>query len=100
MHSYSQQCCKKITGASKNKKLCIFHGQYGVNPYTAYPNIAGQKKIYLIEQLMAFRDSALHGRKKNRKNKRFHRTMSPAVIDLSNKEIEDVADYYSKQSCE
>jgi cytochrome c553 len=91
---------KQLLAPAKTKSCAFCHGQYGVNPYNAYPNIAGQKKIYLIEQLMAFRDSALHGSKKTRKDKRFHRTMSPAVIDLSNKEIEDIADYYSKQSCE
>jgi len=26
--------------------------------------------------------------------------MAPTAIDLSNKDIEDIADYYSKQSCE
>jgi cytochrome c553 len=49
---------------------------------------------------MAFRDTALHGSKKNQNDKRFHRMMSPTAIDLSNKDIEDIADYYSKQSCE
>lgn len=91
---------KSLPAPAKAKRCAFCHGEFGVGPFDAYPNIAGQKKIYLIEQLTAFRDSAVHGSKENRKDKRFHRIMVPAVIDLSATEIEDIADYYSKQSCE
>lgn len=91
---------KSLPAPAKTKRCAFCHGEFGVGPFDAYPNIAGQKKLYLIEQLTAFRDSAVHGSKENRKDKRFHRYMVPAVVDLTALEIEDIAEYYSKQSCE
>lgn len=82
---------------------CQFcHGDRGVNPYTGYPNIGGQNRAYLIEQLKAFRASANHGNVEigKIKDERFHRTMEPSAYDLTDRDIEDIADYYSKQSCQ
>ncbi|MGH6660211.1 MAG: c-type cytochrome [Rhodospirillales bacterium] len=81
---------------------CRFcHGETGVNPYVGYPNIGGQKKTYLVRQLLAFRKSADHGGAVIKKNKdeRFHRMMAPSVYDLKDDEIETLAEYYSRQSC-
>lgn len=81
---------------------CRFcHGETGVNPYLGYPNIGGQKKTYLVRQLLAFRKSADHGGAviKKSKDERFHRMMAPSVYDLEDGEIEVLAEYYSKQSC-
>lgn len=81
---------------------CRFcHGETGVNPYLGYPNVGGQKKPYLVRQLLAFRKSADHGGAVIRKSKdeRFHRMMEPSIYDLEDGEIEALAEYYSKQSC-
>jgi cytochrome c553 len=82
---------------------CLFcHGDRGVTPYIGYPNIGGQDKGYLVKQLKAFRSSANHGTVEisKIKDERFHRFMEPSVYDLTDREIEDVADYFSKQSCQ
>jgi cytochrome c553 len=81
---------------------CQFcHGDTGAVPYIAYPNIGGQNKSYLIEQLKSFRTSARHYRDgpAQIKDERFHRTMSPSTFDLTDAQIESIADFYSKQSC-
>lgn len=81
---------------------CRFcHGETGVNPYLGYPNIGGQKKTYLVRQLLAFRKSADHGGAviKKSKDERFHRMMAPSIYDLEDGEIKALAEYYSKQSC-
>jgi len=82
---------------------CRFcHGETGVNPYVGYPNIGGQKKSYLVRQLLAFRKSADHGGAvvKKTKDERFHRMMAPSVYDIKDGEIAALSEYYSKQSCQ
>jgi cytochrome c553 len=74
------------------------HGEEGVNPYLEYPNLAGQKKEYLVNELKAFRASALnHGDAE--KSPRFHRMMAPSVLDLSDAEIDAISGFFSTRSC-
>ena len=89
-----------LSAPLETKKCAFCHGPTGINPYSLYPNIGGQKKSYLVRQIMEFRDSGLHSGKTNIKDKRFNRMMAPSVINLTDKEIDDIANYYSKQSCE
>ena len=91
---------KRLPAPVKAKQCAFCHGPTGVNPYAVYPNIAGQKEQYIIEQLSAFRESARHEGQGLVKDKRFHRMMSPSVIAVTDQEIKDLADYYSKQNCE
>lgn len=58
------------------------HGRNGVGIIPLYPNLAGQKREYLVAQLHAFRDGT-------RKNP----IMSPMAAHLTDAEIEDVATY-------
>lgn len=58
------------------------HGRNGVGIIPLYPNLAGQKREYLVAQLHAFRDGT-------RKNP----IMSPMAVHLTDTEIEDVAAY-------
>jgi cytochrome c553 len=88
-----------ITNAPPKAQRCTYcHGVTGVNPYAIVPNIGGQKKIYLVEQLTALRGSALD-QSAGPDYERFHRMMAPSVFDLNDGEIEGLADFYSKQSC-
>jgi cytochrome c553 len=54
-----------------------------------WPNLAGQKSMYLQKQIKAFRDGV-----------RQDVTMQPFVANLSDTDIEDLAAYYaSLQPC-
>lgn len=69
------------------KKVCApCHGPSGISLVHNYPNLAGQKKKYMIQQLQAFKAG-------NRKSEKF---MQPIAERLSDKEIKAVAKYYSK----
>ena len=61
------------------------HGAVGISIYDLWPNIAGQKKPYLANQLQRFRNG-----------ERFDPWMSPIAGILSDGEIEELADFYSK----
>jgi cytochrome c553 len=58
------------------------HGRNGIGIIPLYPNLAGQKREYLVAQLRAFRDDS-------RKNP----IMSPMAVHLTDAEIEDVSTY-------
>jgi cytochrome c553 len=60
------------------------HGHNGIGIIPLYPNLAGQKREYLVAQLRAFRDGS-------RKNP----IMSPMAAHLTDAEIEDVAAYFA-----
>ncbi len=68
-------------------KLCVAcHGEKGISPNDLWPNIAGQKKAYMIKQIKAFRDS----------KKREDPLMTPISKQLTDKDIEELTTYYSK----
>lgn len=49
-----------------------------------YPNLAGQKELYLIKQIKAFRDG-----------QRVDMQMRPLVAGLSDKDIKNISAYYA-----
>ena len=61
------------------------HGALGLSDNSQWPNLAGQKKIYLQRQLEAFREG-----------RRNDPLMSPVARGLSDPQIEALAQYYSK----
>ncbi len=68
-------------------KVCApCHGETGVSLVQKYPNLAGQKKMYLARQMTAFK-------KGTRKDPIM---MEPVAQKLSRKEIKNMATYYSK----
>ena len=69
---------------TKNERCVSCHGALGVSNYTYFPNIAGQKRTYLSNQLKAFRDGT-----------RSDPWMTPMARDLSDKEIDALAEFYS-----
>ena len=79
------------------------HGATGVNPFTGVPNIAGQKKDYMVEEFKSFRAaSALDFPERGTlvvKNERYYRAMEPSMYDLTDKDLDALAQYYSSQSC-
>ncbi len=60
------------------------HGQDGISPNDEWPNLAGQKKTYLINQLKNFK----HGQRVNV-------LMTPISKMLDEHQIEALANYYS-----
>ncbi|MGF1911302.1 cytochrome c [Vibrio kasasachensis] len=75
------------TAAGKAKAItCVAcHGTDGISPIELYPNLAGQKKGYLVKQMKAFKDGS-----------RKDPTMNAMVAALSDKDIENISAYYSK----
>lgn len=60
------------------------HGQNGVSVNDIWPNLAGQKKEYLIKQIKAFRAET-----------RKDPTMNPLVKNLEDEDITKIATYFS-----
>ena len=65
-------------------KSCITcHGRDGIGTSPGFPNLAGQKSIYMMEQLTLYRDG-----------KRQSDVMSIAAAKLTDSEIRAIAVYY------
>ena len=60
------------------------HGVAGISANPQWPNLAGQKNIYLMDQIKAFRDG-----------KRESALMAPMAQGLSDEDIENIAAYFS-----
>jgi cytochrome c553 len=71
-------------GRAKALMCQACHGTDGLSKVPDAPNLAGQTEPYLITQLQAFKSGA-------RKND----TMSLVIPSLSDRDLEDVAAYYS-----
>ena len=62
------------------------HGQGGVSVNPEWPNLAGQKEIYFVNQLTAFRDG-----------ERENALMAPMIAGLTDKDIRELAAYFAGQ---
>lgn len=72
-------------GKNKAASSCVScHGAKGISNKEQWPNLAGQKKNYLVKELKNFRDG-----------KRTDPVMSPIAKPLTDEEIENLAAYYS-----
>lgn len=72
-------------GKSKAAVCAGCHGMDGHSSNDLWPNLAGQKKGYLVAQIKAFRDGD-----------RVSDMMKPMVANLSDQDIEDLAAFYTK----
>ena len=72
---------------AKNCSAC--HGETGVGSNPAWPNVAGQKAVYLANTLKAFRAGL-----------RKDPMMAGVVRGLSDADIANLAAYYALQSCQ
>lgn len=76
-------------GRKKHAETCsACHGANGISPNETWPNLAGQKAAYLVRILGAYRSGA-----------QSDVMMSPVAQPLSEREIQDLAAYYSSLSC-
>ena len=72
-------------GRPQQANLCqTCHGPDGISITPDAPNLAGQPRIYLVEQLRAYRSG-----------KRQHEVMSVIAKPLKDEEIDAIAGWYS-----
>jgi cytochrome c553 len=71
-------------GRKKSAPCAACHGAVGISPNTAWPNLAGQQKGYLVKQMKEFRDG-----------KRSDPWMTPMAQDLSDEDIEDLSAFFN-----
>ena len=71
-------------GKAKAATCAACHGPTGISSMDLWPNLAGQKKGYLVKQMKAFRDGS-----------RSDPAMSPMAAPLSDSDIENLAEYFS-----
>ena len=75
-------------GAQKAATCFACHGKEGISIADMYPNLCGQKEQYLVKALKAYKSGA-----------RNDPMMKPMVASLSDTDIDNLAAYYSSQSC-
>jgi cytochrome c553 len=76
-----------ITVGQKKSILCAAcHGENGISINPEWPNLAGQHKRYIIQQLKAFQKGTVRNAP----------TMTAVVPNLTNQDIKDLAEYYAK----
>lgn len=72
-------------GKSRAQMACgVCHGQQGLSSLPNAPHLAGQPKIYLVEQLRNYRSG-----------KRQHEVMSVIAKQLTDDDIQNVSDWYA-----
>ncbi|MDT8447027.1 MAG: cytochrome c [bacterium] len=77
-------------GAALYSKCVACHGPNGKSSNQMYPNLNGQHPKYLVKQM----EDIASGK---RKNSPMLAAMIPAVKSLSHEQMEEVADFLSKQ---
>jgi len=75
------------------------HGMNGNSENPAFPNLAGQKVIYLKKQLAAFRRFEEPSAKMDLIRKRYNGMMSRKAAELSAEEADRLAEYFAAQTC-
>ena len=75
-------------GKAKSVTCVACHGPKGISNNPIWPNLAGQKKEYLIKQIKAFKVGI-----------RKYPSMAPMVSPLTEEDIKNLAAYYSSLKC-
>ena len=76
-------------GKTRSATCTGCHGATGNSNVPMYPNLAGQKEAYLVKAIKAYKTG-----------ERPDPTMKAMVATLSDADIENLAAYYSAQSCQ
>lgn len=76
-----------VAGKAKSKPCAACHGPDGNSPAPDFPKLAGQPFDYLVTALKQYKSGS-------RKNA----IMAPQATNLSQRDIEDLAAFYSQQS--
>jgi len=78
------QAADIAAGKAKTATCAACHGAAGISAIPMYPNLAGQKAIYTVKQLKAFKSGT-----------RKDPVMAPMASMLSDTDMENVAAYYA-----
>jgi len=76
-------------GKAKAQMCAACHGLLGIGTMPDTPNLAGQPRIYLVEQLKQFRSG-----------KRGHEVMNVIAKPLTDADIADLAEWFASISVE
>jgi cytochrome c553 len=76
-------------GRAKAQACAVCHGPLGISVTPDAPNLAGQPRIYVSEQLKAFRSA-----------KRLHEVMNVIAKPLTDADIADLAEWYASIAIE
>ena len=74
-------------GKAKSAVCATCHGAAGISSIDMYPNLAGQKKTYLVNALKAYKSKARSGG--------LAVIMQAQVSNLSDQDIDNLATYYN-----
>ncbi|MBB3190229.1 c-type cytochrome [Halomonas cerina] len=85
-HADLQSEADAAAGREKAQACAACHGQEGISPSGAFPNLAGQQASYLAKQIMDIRDG-----------NRMVPQMAGQVDDFSDQDAWDVAKYFAEQ---
>jgi cytochrome c553 len=80
-------CAGAAQPPQQSASCAACHGPEGISNNGEWPSLAGQKKTYLVRQLLAFRE----GRRKNS-------LMDSLTANLSDTDIQILAEYYAGQA--
>src|SRR6056297_1384162 len=83
-HADLQADTDAAAGKDKAQACAACHGQQGISPTGAFPNLAGQQASYLAKQIMDIRDG-----------RRMVAQMAGQVDNFSDQDAWDVAVYYA-----
>ncbi|HMN21971.1 MAG TPA: cytochrome c [Ottowia sp.] len=79
------QAADPAAGQAHYESTCVAcHGPGGISVAPIYPNLAGQKEPYLVEQIKAYRDGS-----------RVNAIMAPMAKNLTDTQIVNLAAYLS-----
>jgi len=76
-----------VAGKAKSAICSACHGAAGISSVDMYPNLAGQKKTYLVNAIKAYKSKARSGG--------MAMIMQGQTATLSDQDIENLATYYS-----
>ena len=75
------------------------HGENGISQQQDIPSLAGQKQLYLENQLWAFRATTKFNAPGEQRGGRYHKLMTVQAAELSDKDITELTSYYSSLNC-
>jgi cytochrome c553 len=84
---YGHAHAERENGEEKAVVCAACHGPTGVSINPEWPNLAGQHRAYLVKQLHDMKEGHL----------RSSPIMAPMIANLTPKDIQDLATYYSQQ---